>query len=224
MRRQRALSYRESVKQFKRYEKECDESFRTRMRRALNWFGRAEREMRRRDFDAAFVFYWIAFNAAYGKDQLWDERGEKDILFDFLYTILERDKHHCNKRLFEELDFLHTMRDIVANEYIYQGFWNSRKKGEHQKKKFRELHQTSQDDVRQALKDKNMRSLFESVFDKLYTLRNQLMHGAATWGGGVNRKQVEDGAKSLCYILPYILTIMVDNRHEDWGEVPYPPI
>ena len=38
-----------------------------RLRRALSWLGRAENEYKGRDFDAAFIFYWVAFNAAYGQ-------------------------------------------------------------------------------------------------------------------------------------------------------------
>ncbi len=36
-----------------------------RARRCLSWLGRAEREMMADDHVAAFIFYWIAFNAAY---------------------------------------------------------------------------------------------------------------------------------------------------------------
>ena len=32
------------------------------------------------------------------------------------------------------------------------------------------------------------------VFDRLYVLRNQLVHGGATWNSAVNRDQVRDGA------------------------------
>ena len=37
-----------------------------RIHRALSWIGRAEREAG--DDDAAFIFYWIAFNAIYAED------------------------------------------------------------------------------------------------------------------------------------------------------------
>ena len=32
------------------------------------------------------------------------------------------------------------------------------------------------------------------VFDRLYVLRNQLVHGGSTWNSGINRTQVRDGA------------------------------
>ena len=41
--------------------------FNLRMRRATSWLARAEQELNvdEPDYDAAFIFYWIAFNAAY---------------------------------------------------------------------------------------------------------------------------------------------------------------
>ena len=33
-----------------------------RLRRALSWLERAEKEYATEDLDAAFIFYWIAFN------------------------------------------------------------------------------------------------------------------------------------------------------------------
>ena len=36
-----------------------------RPRRCTSWLERAEREMASGDYDAAFIFYWIAFDAAY---------------------------------------------------------------------------------------------------------------------------------------------------------------
>ena len=57
-----------------------------RMRRALSWLERAEKETN--DDDAAFIFYWIAFNAAYAKDRSRRARdlemGERDRFADYL--------------------------------------------------------------------------------------------------------------------------------------------
>ena len=40
-----------------------------RSRRCTSWLGRAEQEMESGDYDAAFIFYWIAFNAAYAESR-----------------------------------------------------------------------------------------------------------------------------------------------------------
>ncbi|MDA8030515.1 MAG: hypothetical protein MPK62_05175, partial [Alphaproteobacteria bacterium] len=53
---------------YKQREGEFPDAFRDRMRRAISWVERAEEERGKTNPDpyAAVVFYWIAFNAAYG--------------------------------------------------------------------------------------------------------------------------------------------------------------
>ena len=62
------------------------------------------------------------------------------------------------------------------------------------------------------------------IFDRLYVLRNQLLHGAATWNSGVNREQVRHGAAILGRLIPEVLEIMLVNHDADWGEIRYPVI
>mgnify|MGYP001439560312 FL=1 len=55
-------------------------------------------------------------------------------------------------------------------------------------------------------------------------LRNQLIHGGATWGSSVNRQQVKDGARILEFLLPLFLEVMMGNPDEDWGNPSYPVV
>ena len=55
-------------------------------------------------------------------------------------------------------------------------------------------------------------------------LRNQLVHGGATWNGAVNRDQVRDGAALLSWLLPTFIDIMMDNANRDWGKPFYPVV
>ena len=55
-------------------------------------------------------------------------------------------------------------------------------------------------------------------------LRNQLVHGGATWNGQVNRDQMRDGAAILAFLVPVFVDIMLDHAHEDWGDAFYPVI
>ncbi len=69
-----------------------------------------------------------------------------------------------------------------------------------------------------------MAELLGLVLDRLYTVRNQLMHGGATYKSKINRSQVKDASKILEYLLPVIIDIMIENINEDWGEINYPVI
>ncbi|WP_425067816.1 hypothetical protein [Reyranella sp.] len=48
--------------------------------------------------------------------------------------------------------------------------------------------------IRQMTRSSNARI---KILDRLYVLRNQLLHGGATWNSSVNRSQVRDGAAVL---------------------------
>jgi len=62
------------------------------------------------------------------------------------------------------------------------------------------------------------------VFDRLYVLRNQLIHGGATWNSQVNRAQVKDGAHILFFIVPALIALMIDHPDIDFGDVLYPVV
>jgi hypothetical protein len=62
------------------------------------------------------------------------------------------------------------------------------------------------------------------VLNRLYTLRNQLMHGGATWGGKVNREQLRDCTRLLGNLVPVIIGLMMDNPDTPWGDAVYPVV
>ena len=73
-----------------------------------------------------------------------------------------------------------------------------------------------------AASSADMIDVLVKLFDRLYVLRNQLMHGCATRSGTLNRRQVEQGERVLRFLIPLFLDIMMDNPGEDWGELSYP--
>ena len=62
------------------------------------------------------------------------------------------------------------------------------------------------------------------VFERLYVLRNQLVHGGATWNSSVNRNQVRDGAAIMGHLVPAIIRIMMENGAAVWGAPCYPVV
>jgi hypothetical protein len=53
-------------------------------------------------------------------------------------------------------------------------------------------------------------------------LRNQIVHGSATWKSSANREQVQDAAQVMRTIVPLMIDIMMDDPDQDWGEPLYP--
>jgi hypothetical protein len=62
------------------------------------------------------------------------------------------------------------------------------------------------------------------VFNRLYTLRNQLMHGGATWNSAVNRDQVRDCVNLLGKLVPLVIEVMLDNPNTLWGDACFPVV
>ena len=61
------------------------------------------------------------------------------------------------------------------------------------------------------------------VFGHLYTLRNHLIHGGATYESSTNRKQLEEACALLSLFVPAMVKIMLRNDTEpSWGKPYYP--
>lgn len=86
--------------------------------------------------------------------------------------------------------------------------------------KFRKAKTTAN----KALGTKNTSFVLNIIFSRLYTLRNQILHGGATWNSQVNRDQIRDGVNILAMIVPAIISIMMDNPKTLWGDPCYPVI
>ena len=71
---------------------------------------------------------------------------------------------------------------------------------------------------------KDTKIVLSTLFDRLYVLRNQLVHGGATWNSKVNRAQVKDGAEILGALLPIFLDLMMDNPQIKWPAPNYPVV
>jgi len=83
---------------------------------------------------------------------------------------------------------------------------------------------TGKHNAAKALSSNNTAAVLGIVFSRLYTLRNQLMHGGATWNSSVNRDQMRDCVKVLGDLVPAIFSIMLDSPDTLWGDAVYPVV
>jgi hypothetical protein len=110
---------------------------------------------------------------------------------------------------------------LIENQFVYKPFWEYQR-GEI--KDWKKQHEKSVTDSMKFLSVKNVEGLLEVVLDRLYTLRNQLMHGGSTFKSDVNRSQVKDGNNMLKLLVPIVIEIMLINKDEDWGDIYYPVV
>lgn len=184
--------------------------FNLRIRRATSWLARAEQE--RDDPDAAFIFYWIAFNAAYAGNIAGERRAFK-LYFGKILALRD------GRVIFREMSskFAEAISKFIPNQYVFPDFWTGDIFQQADQQVWEPLLERSINRFHSAIENDNIRDILEELFDRLYVLRNQLIHGGATWQGRVNRSQVGDGAAIMAFLVPHFIDLMLDNPAADWG-------
>lgn len=205
-----------------------------RVRRALSWLGRGEHAHREGDHDTAFILFWIAFNSAYGLTGAADDDYQ---------PMRERDSQHAYLRqvsrfnpalreAFDSRQLPDAVYTLLQSKYVYEPFWRSHAGASRYREwatQFRKLRYKIASSLRQLrttsiAADANMESVLCEVFDRLYTLRNQLMHGGATWDSSVNREPVTMGTAAIAALLPRFIDVMIEHPDADWGTPRYPVV
>lgn len=192
---------------------ERENPFNLRMRRATSWLARAEQE--EGDADAAFIFHWIAFNAIYAEntndgpdafktffDKIIPPKGAPNPIFSALK------KNYDGPR--------GPVRKLIHNEYVFHQFWDYNKAAG-DTSRWESRFETAKRQLNRAFREGDTKKILDEVFGRLYVLRNQLIHGGATWQGSVNRDQVEDGAAIMAFLVPRFVNMMLDDPTDDWG-------
>ena len=214
-----------------------------RMRRAESWLRRSKvaesnREQATSDEDRSaldceqFIFLWIAFNAAYGRELLDNKRDdfsptESEKFNEFLEKILERDSDGVIKAILWET-YSGPVRVLLNNHYVFGPFWVSVRApsgGQDWNESFRRKNKQ----VSKALGRDDVHGVLREVFGRLYVLRNQIFHGGATFASGWGRSQVRDGSRIMASLVPRILNIMQADIEKNpdsdiWGEVAFPRV
>ena len=196
-----------------------EEPSRVRIHRAISWLARAERETD--DPDARFVFLWIAFNAAYAKAFGFEESSRAQLAAFFSHLLaVDADKRLAGL-MFSQ--FSGPLRTLIANKHVFEPFWRALRDHDssgHWETQF----QSSSRVAMRAVLDGRIDVVLGVVFDRLYVLRNQIVHGGATWNSRVNREQLRDAVAILGALLPALLDIMIAHPQHDLGGVLYPVV
>ena len=212
----------QTLKTRQRAEREShSENLGLRVHRALSWLDRAEQA--EGDQDAQFIFLWIAFNAAYANEIDDHHRfTEQETFRNFIDRLCDLDSNNNLSNLVWT-EFTSSIRVLLANKFVFQPFWDfhNKKKSEQE---WQDDFKTANAFANKALGHKNTSAVLSVIFSRLYTLRNQTLHGGSTWNSAVNRDQLRDAVAFLGKFVPYIIEIMMSNANQVWGEPCYPVI
>ncbi|MBF2759338.1 MAG: hypothetical protein ISN28_03585 [Ectothiorhodospiraceae bacterium AqS1] len=219
---------------FKAIEDDIPHRIALRLHRSLRWLERSEVEPRdepndkERRFgdglDARFIFLWIAFNAVYADVEYADnEMPERRVQEKYFNELT---KHDTKNRIRDALwkKFSGPIRLLMDNRYVYARYWHHQH-GNENCNDWAEKMEKERKIFMSGMGNMDTSNILQMVFRRLYVLRNQLIHGGATWNSSKNREQVRDGTAILGFLVPIFIDIMIDNPEGDWGDRPhYPPI
>jgi hypothetical protein len=191
-----------------------------RIHRSLSWLKRAELAD---DLDGKFIFLWVSFNAAYATDIDANYRDSEKVTFgDFFKKLCDLDE---DKKLASLVwsEFPKSIRILLDNPYINQDFWEFQR-GNIDKETWQTRSAGAKKAANRSLSTHNTAESLSITFSRLYVLRNQLMHGGATWNSGINRDQIRDCVAFLEQFIPSMLHILIESKPTLWGDAYYPPI
>lgn len=212
--------------QFNEPQTDQQKAWAIRLHRAISWLASAEhnRNPKHPNLDLEFISLWISFNACYGIDEDRSQGSgmlERQAFRQFIDLLV---KHDQRQQIYHALwnTYSASVKSLLANQYVYAPFWQAQRSND--PSQWRVSFNKSTLAANRALGNQDVSTLLSIVLDRLYVLRNQLMHGGATWNGSINRSQVKDGANMLSTLLPIIIRIMLTRPNENWGEIHYPVI
>ncbi len=192
-----------------------------RVHRALSWIARAEEAD---DADGRFIFLWIAFNAAYADESEFQMIAPpaREAFADFFRKVNSLDP---GQRIYNAIweNFSGPIRVLMENRFVFYAFWQHYN-GMNGYEDWGTRFYKSNRQFINAFKKRDTVRVLGNVFDRLYVLRNQLVHGGSTWNSDINRDQVRDGAAILEFLVPVFVDVMMDNPQEDWGRPFYPVV
>lgn len=190
-----------------------------RFHRACSWMARVEQMPEGQDHDLGLISLWIAFNSLYGQ---WDSsRREpcpgRESWRAFVDRILNLDHDGYVPAVLQEHKRL--VMSLLDDEYLSSFFWQEPSANRaKQSRKAAYNAQTWYIEQRWTM-------VLDQILDRIYLMRCQLVHGAATYGGKLNRMSLRRCVMMMQRLLPALLAVWIDHgADEDWGPMCYPPV
>lgn len=187
----------------------------SRLYRAGSWLKRAEDASEH--LDGQFIFSWIALNALYGQrpteNATPNDRGDRNA---FLRRIAGCEATRASA-LTEALRSVKAdAASLLESEFLYEEYWTMGYTDELVTvidRGTRKLQSWPARNVARGLID---------LFDRLATLRNQVVHGSSKDGSGANRHSVEAAVRVLMRLVPAFCSVLRSHIDQDWGPLPFP--
>ena len=190
-----------------------------RFHRACSWLARVEQIPEGQDHDLGLISLWIAFNSLYGQ---WDAgkrepRPDRESWRAFVDRVLKLD---CDSHVPGALrEHKRLVMSLLEDEYLSSFFWqepSAKRAGQSRKTAY---------NAQSWYIEQRWTVVLDEILDRVYLMRCQLVHGAATYGGKLNRTSLRRCVMMMQRLLPALLLVWIDHgADEDWGPMCYPPV
>ena len=203
---------------FKIKKSEHTDQFNLRLHRSLSWLKKAGQLDA--DLDLKFSCLWVSFNAIYAQDFVISK--DKKTFRQFLNSLYQADtQHRIDHMIWDKLS--RTIEVLLENPYIFQQFWDYQNHKITQEV-WKENFNLAKEKVCLFFQNKDTVAVLCTVFNRLYTLRNQLIHGGATYNSAVNRTQMQQSCDILSNLISAFIFILLENAQTLDLEQPFYPV
>ena len=190
-----------------------------------------------------FLFYWIAYEAAYQMNEKGGSEKERRELFH--QRLADHDWEKLQSILCAQKD---DVVGILELRQAHPSFWQRRKVRKESKgvvetadawnRDFQKWVQsarkrldgavarrTGRDEPHDAVwYQRKIKKTLNDLFENLSIVRHQIVHGGSAGPDSRGRTQVIRGAKLLSAFVPCFHDVIKANPDEDWGEPPFPRV
>jgi hypothetical protein len=112
---------------------------------------------------------------------------------------------------------------LLDNPYVFGDFWRFHN-GTLSEVEWKHNFDAANRAAHKALGRLDTVTVLSVVLSRIYTLRNQLIHGGATWNSSVNREQVRDCTNLMAKLVPLVIEVMLDHPEALWGDAVWPVV
>ena len=202
-----------------------------RIRRMNTWISEAETRSDEEEAHIRFLFYWIAYEAAYHMNETGESKGghrkERQSLHQ---RLAHHDRGWLQSILRAQKDDIDRILDL---RQAHPSFWKrwredagvgTDKEWESVFRKRVGLAMKRLDEAMRSGIKREVAGTLNDLFDNLNVVRNQIVHGGSAGPDSQGRTQARMGAKLLSAFVPCFRDIIEFNIREDWGEPPFPRV
>ena len=200
-----------------------------RIKRMDTWIRLAEEAPGEDKAHLRFLFYWIAYEAAYQTHET-GEAGKTSRRQELHCKLARHDRGKLQGILHAQSDNIVHLLELRQADPSFWKRWNEDADVETPKawettfgRRVGSAKKRLNEAVRSGVK-KAISATLNNLFRNLSVVRNQIVHGASAGHDSHGRTQVILGAKLLKAFIPCFRDSIESNIQEDWGAPPYPRV